>query len=105
LILGLCFYSRPKQKSLYDILSVPRTATTAEIKKAYHRMALACHPDKHPDDPNAKERCTVSFVLSVVNEAVISIVNEAVISLPLLQISAACFCKGNFNKRREASSV
>jgi DnaJ homolog subfamily C member 9 len=40
---------------------VPRTATSAEIKKAYHRLALACHPDKNPDDPNAKERYHFAF--------------------------------------------
>jgi DnaJ family protein C protein 9 len=40
---------------------VPRNATSAEIKKAYHRLALACHPDKNPDDPNAKERYLFLF--------------------------------------------
>jgi hypothetical protein len=32
----------------YQILSVPRTATTAEIKKAYFAAAKRCHPDLHP---------------------------------------------------------
>mmetsp|Transcript_70906 Transcript_70906/g.147766 ORF Transcript_70906/g.147766 Transcript_70906/m.147766 type:complete len:293 (-) Transcript_70906:586-1464(-) len=43
------------EKTLYDILNVDKTADPATIKKAYHKLALACHPDKHPDDPQAKE--------------------------------------------------
>jgi len=42
--------------SLYDVLGVERGASTAEIRKAYRKMALASHPDKNPDDPEAKQR-------------------------------------------------
>ena len=31
---------------LYDLLGVPKDASPSDIKKAYHRMALQCHPDK-----------------------------------------------------------
>jgi hypothetical protein len=34
---------------LYMALGVPPTATQSEIKKAYHRHALQCHPDKVGD--------------------------------------------------------
>ncbi|XP_047508490.1 dnaJ homolog subfamily C member 17 [Pieris napi] len=40
---------------LYSILDVKITATEAEIKKAYRKKALVCHPDKNPDDPKAAE--------------------------------------------------
>lgn len=33
----------------YRILGVPKSATTAEIKQAYRRLALTHHPDKHGD--------------------------------------------------------
>lgn len=38
------------KRSLYDLLGVPRTATSQEIKKAYHRLCLQLHPDKNPDE-------------------------------------------------------
>jgi len=36
-------------KDFYDILGVPRDATTEEIKKAFRRMARESHPDANPD--------------------------------------------------------
>ncbi|XP_053608729.1 dnaJ homolog subfamily C member 17 [Plodia interpunctella] len=40
---------------LYAILDLQITATESEIKKAYRKKALQCHPDKNPDDPKAAE--------------------------------------------------
>jgi curved DNA-binding protein CbpA len=36
--------------SYYDILRVPRNATLAQIKAAFHSFALRCHPDRYVDD-------------------------------------------------------
>jgi len=41
---------------LYEILEVPRDATTDDIKRAYRRLARASHPDANPDDPDAEAR-------------------------------------------------
>ncbi|MDO4482882.1 MAG: J domain-containing protein [Clostridia bacterium] len=40
----------------WKILGVPQSATQEEIKKAYRQKAKTCHPDLHPDDPDAPRR-------------------------------------------------
>lgn len=40
----------------YKVLSVERTATQQDIRKAYRKMAKRYHPDINKDDPTAKER-------------------------------------------------
>lgn len=40
----------------YKELGVARTATKAEIRKAFHKLAKELHPDQHPDDKAAEER-------------------------------------------------
>jgi curved DNA-binding protein len=44
------------ERDLYKILGVSRDADTAEIKKAYRRLARKYHPDVNPDDADAEER-------------------------------------------------
>ena len=44
-----------KRKTLYDVLGVSITAPKADIKRAYHALALRLHPDKCAS-PTANER-------------------------------------------------
>ncbi len=41
------------KENYYNILGIDRGADQEVIKRAYRKIALECHPDRHPGDPEA----------------------------------------------------
>jgi curved DNA-binding protein len=54
-----------KFRDYYDVLGVPRSATSADIKKAYRKLARKHHPDLQP--PESRAQATARF--QEINEA------------------------------------
>ena len=61
---------RIKSFDPFEILEIPTTANTSQIKRAYKLLALKYHPDKNPNDNQAKAK----FML--INKAYESLTNE-----------------------------
>ncbi|MGI9307643.1 MAG: molecular chaperone DnaJ [Gammaproteobacteria bacterium] len=42
------------KRDFYEVLGVEKSATEAELKKSYRRLAMKFHPDRNPDDAEAE---------------------------------------------------
>lgn len=44
------------KRDYYEILGVSKTASDAELKSAFRKLAMQCHPDRHPGDHAAEAK-------------------------------------------------
>lgn len=59
-----------ENEDLYELLEIQPDSTLSDIKKAYRKKALQCHPDKNPDNPNAaKHFHQLTKILEVLSDA------------------------------------
>lgn len=64
-------YYPDRKRNCYEVLGVPRNATSDEIKKAYRKLALQYHPKNNPDNAEARKK------FNEVNEAFNALSNES----------------------------
>ncbi|MFZ5376516.1 MAG: DnaJ C-terminal domain-containing protein [Patescibacteria group bacterium] len=51
----------PTKRDFYEVLGVNKSASEAELKSAYKKMALKWHPDRHSKSPESKKEAEEKF--------------------------------------------
>ena len=59
----LLMCGRQSAKDYYEVLGIATNASAEEIRRAYHRMAFQCHPDRHQETDEAHKK------MQAINEA------------------------------------
>ncbi|MFA6965662.1 DnaJ domain-containing protein, partial [Bosea sp. (in: a-proteobacteria)] len=44
------------KRDYYEILGVSKTASDTELKSSFRKLAMGCHPDRHPGDTAAEAK-------------------------------------------------
>src|SRR5580658_6729026 len=44
------------KRDFYEILGVTNSANGDELKRAYRKLAMQCHPDRNPGDKGAEQK-------------------------------------------------
>jgi len=57
-----------KETGLYDRLGVSPDASDSEIKRAYRKLAVQCHPDKNPDPAAAEKFKEITVAYEVLSD-------------------------------------
>jgi len=47
---------RQSARDYYEVLGIATNASAEEIRRAYHRMAFQCHPDRHQETDEAHKK-------------------------------------------------
>ena len=64
------------KRDYYEILEVARTATDTEIKSAYRKLAMKCHPDRNPGNKIAEEKFIKTFSSNACQSRDLSAIGE-----------------------------
>jgi molecular chaperone DnaJ len=47
---------KQSERDYYEVLGIAPNASAEEIRRAYHRLAFQCHPDRHEESEEANKK-------------------------------------------------